>query len=253
MTLPLEGKVAMITGGSRGIGRATALEFAKSGADIILVSRSVPDLEKAAAEITALGRKAIALEAHVGKLEEVGELVPKALAQFGRIDILVNNAGTSPTMTPVMDVEARLWDSIVNLNLKGAFFLSQAAARAMKEHGGGVIINLASVDGIKPEANQGVYAITKAGIIMMTKVMALEWAKHNIRVNAVAPGNIHTRLRDSGYTVIPGYEEETIKRTPMGHIGQPEEVVGAMVFLASGASSYMTGQMVIVDGGFLLA
>ncbi len=247
----LPGKVALVTGGSRGIGRAIALGLAEAGADVVICSRKLPDLEKVADEIKSLGRRCLAVSAHVGRMGEITKLVEKAREEFGRIDILVNNAGTGPSM-PLIDLEEGLWDAIVNLNLKGLVFLSQAVARIMKEHGGGKIINISSVDGFKPELNGGVYAITKAGVIMATKVMAREWAQYNIRVNAIAPGNVHTRLGDSRFVVAPEYKDEVMKRIPMGYIAEPDEMVGIALYLASDASSYMTGETVIVDGGFML-
>ncbi len=248
----LEGKVALVTGGSRGIGKATAIEFAKAGADVVVASRKLPDLEKVADEIRSLGRKSLAVSAHVGQMEQISSLVERVVAEFGKIDILVNNAGTSPVYTSALDLEERAWDATMNLNLKGLFFLSQAVARVMKKHGGGKIINVASVYGFLPEANVGYYSITKAGVIMATKVMAREWAQYNIRVNAIAPGVIHTRLGDSHWAVAPKDKEETIKRILMGRIGEPEEIAGAMIYLASDASSYVTGQIFTVDGGFLI-
>ena len=155
-------------------------------------------------------------------------------------------------MASVLDVDERLWDTILNLNLKGLFFLSQAAARIMKEQGGGRIINVASVDGFRPEPNLSVYAITKAGVVMATKAMAVDLAQYNIRVNTVAPGNVHTRLGDSRFIAEPGYDEELIRKTPMKRIAEPEEMVGAMIYLASDASSFVTGETLIVDGGFLV-
>jgi NAD(P)-dependent dehydrogenase (short-subunit alcohol dehydrogenase family) len=140
----------------------------------------------------------------------------------------------------------------VNLNLKGLFFLSQAVARMMKEHGGGKIINVASMAGLRPELNGGVYAISKAAVIMATKVMALEWAQYNIRVNAIAPGNVHTRLGDARFIAVPEYERKMIDRTPLGRIPQPEEIVSAMVYLASDASSFHTGDTLSIEGGMLL-
>ncbi len=248
----LTGKTALITGGSRGIGRATALGFASAGADVAIASRKLPDLEKVADEITKLGRRALPVAAHVARLEEINSLVNKVTQEFGRIDILVNNAGTSPAMSGMIDLEERLWDSVMNLNLKGLVFLSQAVARVMREHGGGTIINVSSVAGFRHEPNVGVYAISKAGVIMATKVMAQEWAQYNIRVNAVAPGHVHTRLGDSIFEVVPGYREEYVRRVPMGRIGEPEEVVGAIIYLASDASSYVTGTTLLVDGGAML-
>jgi len=217
-----------------------------------VASRKLPDLEQIATEISGLGRRGLAVAAHVGRLEEIGNLVDRVCQEFGRIDILVNNAGTSPALSPMLDMDERLWDSIMNLNLKGLVFLSQAVAKVMKEHGGGNIINVASADGFRHEVNVGTYAISKAGVIMATKVMAEEWAKYNTKVNAIAPGHIHTRLGDSVFAAVPGYEEELLRRVPMRRIGEPDEIVGAMIFLASDVSSYMTGATLVVDGGWLL-
>lgn len=248
----LDGKVALITGGSRGIGRATALGFAEAGANVVVASRKLADLENVAEEIRKSGRKSLPVAAHVGRMEEVNNLVARAIDEFGKIDILVNNAGTSPAMGFALDLEERLWDSIMNLNLKGLFFLSQAVARAMKDHGGGKIINVASMDGFKPEPGIGTYAISKAGVIMATKVMALEWAQYNIRVNTLAPGNVHTRLGDSRFLAMPEYKGEMIRRTPLGRIADPDEMVGAMIYMASDASSFMAGECLSVDGGISL-
>jgi len=248
----LDGKVALITGGSRGIGRATALGFAEAGADVAIASRKLPDLENVAAEIRKMGRKSLAVAAHVGRMEDINNLAAKVTEKFGKIDILVNNAGTSPALASSLEVEERLWDSIMNLNLKGLFFLSQAVAKVMKEHGGGRIINVASMDGFRPEAKIGPYAVSKAGVIMVSKVMALELAQYNIRVNAIAPGNVHTRLGDSRFLAMPELQGEMIKRTPLGHIADPVDMVGAMIYLASDASSFVTGECIVVAGGIFL-
>lgn len=248
----LDGKVALVTGGSRGIGRATALGFAEAGADVVVASRKLPDLEKVAEEIKKSGRKSLAVTAHVGRMEDINNLVAKVTNEFGKIDILVNNAGTSPALASSLEVDERLWDSILNLNLKGLFFLSQAVAKVMKEHGGGNIINVASMDGFRPEPNIGTYAISKAAVIMISKVMALELAQYNIRVNTIAPGNVHTRLGDSRFLAMPEYKGEMIKRTPLGRIGDPDDMVGAMIYLASDASSFVTGECIGVSGGIFL-
>jgi NAD(P)-dependent dehydrogenase (short-subunit alcohol dehydrogenase family) len=248
----LDGKVALISGGSRGIGKATALGFAEAGADVVVASRKLPDLEEVAGEIRKLGRKSLAVAAHVGRPEERNQLVAQVKEEFGRIDILVNSAGTSPALSPVLDLEERLWDTVMNLNLKAVVFLSQAVAKVMKEHGGGKIINVASVAGYRHETHNATYAVSKVGVIMATKIMAQEWAQYNIRVNAVAPGPVHTRLGDSIFAAVPGYEEEFLRRVPMGRIGEPEEVVGAMIYLASDASSFVTGETIVADGGALL-
>ncbi len=248
----LEGKVALVTGGSRGIGQATAVGFAKAGANVAVASRKLEDLEKVAAEIKSLGRKSLAVAAHIARMEEIKGLVDRVMAEFGRIDILVNNAGASVVYTSALDVEERAWDTIMNLNLKGLYFLSQAVAKVMKEHDGGRIINVASIDGFVPEANIGVYAISKAGVLMATKSMARELAQYNIRVNAVAPGLIHTRMLDSHWVVAPEDKPEILKKVPLGRIAEPNEIVGAMIYLASDASSYVTGQTYVVDGGYLV-
>jgi NAD(P)-dependent dehydrogenase (short-subunit alcohol dehydrogenase family) len=247
----LTNKVAIITGASRGIGRATALAFAQAGADVVLGSRKVEDLEKVAAEIRSKGRRALVVGAHLGKMEDVSKLADTARAAFGRIDILLNNAGTSPIFASFLESEERLWDTIMNLNLKGLYFLSQSVARTMKEQGGGCIINVASVDAYLPEIDNGIYAVSKAGVIMATKVMARELAKYNIRVNTLAPGFLHTKLMDAAFEGKPGLENEYRRAIPMSRIGVPEDMIGTMVYLASDASKYMTGHTVIVDGGFL--
>ncbi len=247
----LEGKVTMVTGASRGIGRATALAFAKAGSDLILTSRKVDDLEKVAADIRNEGRRALVISAHLGRLEDVKRTADTARAGFGRIDILVNNAGTSPIFASVLETDERLWDTVMSLNLKGLYFLSQAIAKIMKEQGGGSIINVASVDGFLPEKDNGVYAVSKAGVIMITKVMARELAEFNIRVNTLAPGFVHTKLMDSAFQARPGLEEERKGSVPQGRIGEPEDMVGTMIYLASDASKYVTGHVVIADGGML--
>jgi NAD(P)-dependent dehydrogenase (short-subunit alcohol dehydrogenase family) len=247
MDFSLEGKVALVTGGSRGIGEAIALGLAKAGADVAIASRKLPELEKVTEKIIGLRRKSLAVAAHVGKLEEINNLVGKVKAEFGRIDILVNNAGTNPTMDQAIDIEERAWDSIMNLNLKGLFFLSQVVAKLMKEQGGGKIVNVASVAGITPDILP-IYSISKAGVIMATKVMAQQWAKYNIRVNAIAPGLTKTRFSEALWSN-PEILQGAISTTPMRRVAEPEEMVGAVIYLASDASSYVTGQVIAIDGG----
>jgi NAD(P)-dependent dehydrogenase (short-subunit alcohol dehydrogenase family) len=178
--------------------------------------------------------------------------------KFGRIDILVNNAGSSPAMASVLDADERLWETIMNLNLKGLYFTSQAVARIMKQQGGGKIINIASIDGFRPELGVSVYSISKAGVRMITRAFAAELAPFNIQVNTIAPGPISTKMLDSHWFHLPPEEakkqkEEMAKMTPMGHIGEPDEIAGAAVYLASSASSYTTGAEIVIDGGFLQA
>ena len=252
----LEGKVALVTGGSRGIGEATALGFAKAGADVAVASRKLPDLERVAKAVSDLGRRSLAVEVHVGRMDQLNNLVERVVDEFGTIDILVNNAGTS-IAAPALDIEERAWDAVMNLNLKGVFFLSQAAARVMKENGGGRIINVSSINGYKPAAETFVYAISKAGVVMATKCMAMQWAQYNIRVNAIAPGYIETRLLNATWydlteEELKAQKEEVARSIPVGRIGEPSEIADAMLYLASDASSYVTGQTFLVDGGILI-
>jgi NAD(P)-dependent dehydrogenase (short-subunit alcohol dehydrogenase family) len=252
----LDGKVALITGGSRGIGEAAAIGFAKAGADVVVTSRKLPDLERVSKAVEGLGRKSMAVAAHVGRMDQLQGLVDKVVNEFGRIDILVNNAGTS-IASRAIDLEERAWDSLMNINLKGAFFLSQAVARVMKENGGGKIINVSSVNGFRPAVPTSIYAISKAAIIMATKAMAKEWAEFNIRVNAVAPGSVETRLLNAIWYNLSDEDRQKTKTAvaaavPLKRIGEPEEIANVMIFLASEASSYITGQTIIVDGGSLI-
>jgi dehydrogenase/reductase SDR family protein 4 len=222
----LSGKVALVTGGSRGIGKAIAIGLAKFGADVAVTSRKLPDLEDVAGEIKKMGRRSMAVATHVGRTEEIGSLVPKIKDELGRIDILVNNAGTNPTMAPAIDIEERAWDSIMNLNLKG------------------------SVAGITPDILP-VYSISKAGVIMATKVMAQQWAAFGIRVNAIAPGLVKTRFSEALWSN-PDIAQVVMARTPLKRVAEPDEMVGAVIFLASDASSYVTGHTLVVDGGAVI-
>jgi len=254
----LSGKVAVVTGGGRGIGQAIAYGFAKAGAQVIVTSRKAPDLEATAAAIAAFGGKAFPLPAHLGRTDEIQRMVNAVMEKFGRIDILVNNAGASPAMGTVLDSDERLWDTIMNLNLKGVYFTSQAAARIMKAQGGGKIINIASVDGFNPEPFVSVYSISKAGVRMITKAFASELASFNIQVNTIAPGPIDTKMMNSHWAHLPPEEAKRQKASlerilPTGRIGLPDEIAGAALFLASAASSYTTGTEIVVDGGMLLA
>jgi len=247
MDFSLKNKVVLITGASRGIGEAVAVGLAQAGADLAIASRKLPDLERVAAGIAKTGRKCLPLAAHVGRTEEINNLVKKVVGEFGRIDILVNNAATNPTMAQALDVDERAWDSIMNLNLKGLFFLSQAVARVMKEKGGGKIINVSSIAGISPDLLP-IYSISKAAVIMATKVMAMQWAQYNIRVNCIAPGLTKTKFSEALWNN-PDILKHAMALTPMGRVGEPEEMVGAILYLASDASSYVTGQVIAIDGG----
>jgi len=247
MDLSLKGKVALVTGASRGIGKAAAMGLAQEGVDVAIASRKLPDLERVAEEIKKTGSKCLPVAAHVARLEEIKDLVSKVKQEFGKIDILVNNAATNPTMAPAIDVDERTWDAVMNLNLKGLFFLSQAVARLMKEKGGGRIINVSSIAGISPDLLP-VYSISKAAVIMATKVMAKQWAQYNIRVNAIAPGLTRTRFSEALWNN-PDILKMAMSQTPLARVAEPEEMVGAILYLASDASSYVTGQVIAIDGG----
>src|SRR4030043_1712138 len=219
MDFSLKDKVALITGASRGIGEATAIGLAKAGADLAIVSRKLPDLEKVGEEIKKIGKKGLPVQAHLGKVEESNHRVKRVSEEFGKIDILVNNAATNPTMASAMDVDERAWDSIMNLNLKELFFLSQAVARVMREKGGGNIINVSSAAGTTPDILP-LYSISKAGVNMATKEMAQQWAQYNIRVNAIAPGLTKTRFSEALWKN-PDILKMAMSRTPLARPAEP--------------------------------
>ena len=253
----LNGKVALITGASRGIGRSTALAFAEAGAAVALVSRKQEDLDKVAAEIEEKGGKAYPVAAHVGRIDEIQKLVEKVNARYGKIDILVNNAGNVPANDIVLNAEERLWDTIMNLCLKGVYFMSQSVGRIMRERGGGSIINVASTDAFRPEYGNGIYSTAKAGVVMLTKSMALELGQFKIRVNAIAPGAVNTALLQKNWNYLPEdqakmWQDFLAGSCPLNHIAEPDEMAGAMLYLASDASSFTTGETILIDGGILL-
>jgi NAD(P)-dependent dehydrogenase (short-subunit alcohol dehydrogenase family) len=248
--ISLKGKVALVSGGSRGIGRAAALAFADAGADVVVASRKLPDLEKVAGEIRKRGVKGLAVASHVAKTEESKRLIGSVVEEFGRLDILFNNAGTNPYYGPLMNAEEWAWDVTVNVNLKGPFFLARQAARVMKGQGGGVIINTSSVEGLRP-SELSLYDVTKAAFIMLTQCMSKEWGKYGIRVNAVAPGIIKTRFSEQLWKD-PEMEEASMQQMSMLRLGEPEEVGSVVLFLASDHASYITGSTIVVDGGWMM-
>jgi len=244
----LEGKIALITGGSRGIGRSIAHAFARQGADMALCSRKLPALEEVADEIKELGRRALTISAHMGRPDEIENAVTQTEDELGPIDILVNNAATNPIFGPVLYSTIEAWDKIMEVNLRGCYLMSMAAGKRMMERQGGIIINVASTAGRSPMPGLGIYSVSKAGVIMLTKVLAWEWAAFNIRVNTIAPGMVETRFSKAIWET-PELLEEVRKHTPMGRISQPDEIAGAAVYLASDASSFVTGETIVLDGG----
>lgn len=246
----LEGKVALVTGGSRGLGRGMALGLARHGADVIVTSRKLTPNQEVANEIKTMGRRALALSTDLSKLEEISHLVEKSIKEFGKIDILVNNAGTSPIFTGALDVEEWAWDKIFDTNLKGLFFCSQIVAREMIKQKKGKIINITSAAGNAGSPNLTPYGASKAAIIQLTRTLALEWAPYGINVNAIGPSFFEVGVSEP---MLKSKElaDEMIARTPLGRIGVVEDLIGAVVFLASEASNYITGQTLFVDGGWL--
>jgi dehydrogenase/reductase SDR family protein 4 len=246
--LSLEGKVALVTGASRGIGKAVALTFADAGADVVLASRKLPDLEKVAEEIKAKGRKALVVSAHAKKVEDLKNLVDKTMETFGRIDVLVNNAATNPAMASVVDTEEAVFDHIIMTNLKGYFMLSKFVGKVMRDQKSGNIINISSAGGVSPAEGLGPYCITKAGINMLTKQMALELGPFNVRVNAIAPRIVKTDFSKALWSNEKLMAQE-YKLTPLKVVATPEEIAQSALYLASSATNYMTGHILVINGG----
>jgi NAD(P)-dependent dehydrogenase (short-subunit alcohol dehydrogenase family) len=248
--ISLGGKVALVSGASRGIGEASALALADAGADVIVASRKLPDLEKVAEKVRAKGVRSLALAAHIAKTEDSKNLVKQVLDKFGRIDILLNNAGTNPFHGPLMEAEEWAWDTTFNVNLRGPFFLAQMVAKVMKQQGGGCMINTASTAAFRA-GELSIYCVTKAAYVMLTQVMAKEWGQWGIRVNAVAPGIIKTRLSELLWKE-PAVGERAEQATSLLRLGEPEEVASVVLFLASDMAKYITGETIVVDGGQLV-
>ncbi|MBI4286470.1 MAG: 3-oxoacyl-ACP reductase FabG [Chloroflexi bacterium] len=245
----LDGKVAIVTGGKKGIGRAIALALAEAGADVAVCGRTLTDgqLENAAADIRKLGRRSLSVKADITIRDDVEKLVERVVKEFGRIDILVNNAGML-LRSPFLELSEADWDKVIDTDLKGYYFCCQVVGRRMVAQSGGNIINIASGLGSKPLAGTGVYSIAKAGVLMMTRVLAIELAQYHIRVNAISPAMVKTDM--SSYALLtPEAIKQAAASRPLGRIAEPEDIVGAAVFLASDASGYITGHNILVDGG----
>lgn len=242
----LSGKIAIITGASRGIGEAIARTYAGAGAAVVLSSRKQEALEQIAGEIRAAGGQALALAAHTGESAAVQTLFQTATDEFGGVDILVNNAATNPHFGPILSAEESHWAKI--LDVVGYFRMAKAAATAMQERGGGSIINVASIAGRRPQPGMGVYCVSKAAVLMLTEVLAAELAGVNIRVNAIAPGFIKTAFSRAIWDN-PQLYEEVMRIVPQGRMAEPEELTGIALYLAADASSFTTGSTFLIDGG----
>lgn len=247
----IRGKVAIITGASRGIGLSIAQRYAEAGAKVVISSRKQDSLDEIAGEMRAAGHDVRAIAAHNGEKTALKALVDQTVAAYGWVDILVNNAATNPHFGTLLEAEDSLWQKTIEVNLMGNVWLTQAAVAVMRANGGGKIINVASVNGLRPGTFQGIYSITKAAVINLTQTLAMELASDNIQVNAIAPGLIKTKFAQAIWeneTMLEG----VVRRTPAGRIGEPDEIAGMAVYLASPAASYTTGQVFIVDGGLTI-
>ena len=248
----LTGKVALITGGSRGIGLAIAQAYAAAGARVVVASRKQAAVDEAAAAIRQAGGEALGLAAHTGEAAAVAALVEQTVAHYGGLDILVNNAATNPHFGPFLTAEESHWDKILDVNVKGYFRVAKACVPAMRARGGGKIINMASVAGLEPQPMMGVYCVSKAAVLMMTQVLAAEVAADNIQVNAIAPGFVKTKFSQVLWST-ETIHDRLIQAVPQRRMAEPEELTGIALYLASAASSYTTGATFIVDGGQLAA
>ncbi len=250
-TAALKDKVAIVTGASRGIGKAIAQAFAREGATVVICGRRQETLEQAAAGMADAGGRVVPLACHVGRADQIQNLVETTTGRFGRIDILVNNAATNIAQEPVFEIDEAKFDKMIEINLKSAFRLIQAVAPGMCERGWGSIINIASIAGIRPQYHGMLYSMTKAALIMMTQSYALELGPKGVRVNAIAPGMIQTALSEY-FWKDNTRRGRILEEQPIPHLGQPEEIAGMALLLAGDSGSYITGQTMIVDGGRLL-
>lgn len=247
----LTDKVAIITGASRGIGQSIAEHFAEAGAKVVLASRKQESLDEVAAQINANGGEAIGIAAHTGNKETLQALVEQTVERFGGVDILVNNAATNPHFGTLLDAEDSMWQKTIEVNVMGNIWLCQYCVPHMKQRGGGSIINIASIVGLRPGRGQGIYSMTKAGVLSITQTLAMELGSDNIRVNAIAPGLIKTK-----FAQVLWENEDLLNQvegqTPVGRIGQPEDIASMALWLASDAAGFATGETFVIDGGLTL-
>jgi len=245
----LKGKKAFVSGASRGLGREMALTLAEAGADVALAARNIEALNETATLIKKMGREAVVCPMDIAKLEEIERAVNEAIRGFGRIDILINNSGIAGE-TPVAEMTEEKWDRVMDVNLKGHVFCTKAIGRHMIENRYGKIINIASIAGIIAVIYSSPYCVAKAGLILFTKTLALEWARYNIQVNALCPGYFLTDLNRDFFQTSVG--QKVINKIPMRRLADPKEIRGVTLLLASDASSFMTGSVIVIDGGHIV-
>jgi NAD(P)-dependent dehydrogenase (short-subunit alcohol dehydrogenase family) len=244
----LNGKVVLINGGSRGIGEAMAKAMAEAGAAVVVSSRRQDGVDRVAAEIVAAGGKAVGIACHTGKPDQVEALFKRIGDDFGRLDVLVNNAATNPYFGPVIHAPESAFDKTFEVNVKGYFLMAQRAAQLMVAQGRGSIINISSIEGLSPSPMMGIYSMSKAAVVMLTKAMAKELGAANVRVNCICPGLVETQFAKVLIDT-PEIHEHYVARAPLGRHGQPDEIVGAALYFASDASSYTSGAILTCDGG----
>ncbi|MCH9691198.1 MAG: SDR family oxidoreductase [Gammaproteobacteria bacterium] len=245
----LEGKIALVTGASRGIGEATAKLLAEQGAYVLISSRKLQGCERVVDEIKAAGGKAEALACHIGNMEDIKSVFKRVHKQFKQLDILINNAATNPYFGHILDTDLAAFQKTLDVNIRGYFFMSVEAGKLMRQQRSGCIVNVASINALQPGTGQGVYSLSKAAVVNMTKAFAKECAQYNIRVNALLPGLTETKFAGALFEHKEIYER-IIEHIPMQRHAQPQEMANAVLYLVADASSYMTGECLVIDGGW---
>jgi len=249
VSFSVKGKVAIVTGGSKGIGRAIALTFAEHGANVAIAARGREALEKTRADVEATGQRCIALSANMADENEWKRLVDETIAAFGGVDILVNNAAADAGYGPIAKTESSRWDLVMKVNLKAPFGLSSLCLPSMKARGGGSVIHITSNEAIRPSFGLGAYSVSKGALVTLAQVCAKEWARDKIRVNCIAPGLVRTEMADA---LVKMVEKSGRYPNPLRRVAEPEEIAGLALYLASDAGGYATGQTFVVDGGELV-
>ena len=245
----LDNKVAIVTGASKGIGEAMARGLAEFGAKVVISSRKRESVDAVAESFQNDGLEAIAIAANMGNVEEAQTLIDQTVDAYGGIDIIINNAAANPVFGPIQNTEERAFDKILDVNLKGPFELCKKAYPILKQRGGGSIINISSIGGLTPERGIGIYSVSKAGLINLTKVMAQDWGADNIRVNAICPGLIKTKFSEALWGNEP-ILDRFLQQIPLNRVGTSDDVAGLAVYLASDAAAYCTGGVYLIDGGY---